>query len=137
MFIRFTQIWYCYLPLDSQYVCQSSARLKCAYVSYSNFCKVCEMIKKENYMKICWLISRERLEWSYSYLEYGLPCMEAEIWCHLEKTSQSYRCVKIATLLFLSIYSLFLHAPCFLGKHDMCLDPINQSFLAKSIEWYN
>ena len=47
------------------------------------------------------------------------------IWCYLDKVSRSYGCMKIATL---SIYSLRLHTPCFLGPHNtlstVCLDLI-------------
>ena len=38
---------YWYLPLDPQYVCQILARLKYAYVSYSDFCKVCKKKKQK------------------------------------------------------------------------------------------
>ena len=39
-----------------------------------------------------------------------------QIWCSSDKRSRIYECVKIATLLFLLIYSLpFVHAPGFLG----------------------
>jgi len=71
-------------------VYQISAGLEYAYVSSSDFCKVCEMTKKEK-MKIF------LLEGSYLGLELT-PL------CYLDKTSQSYGCVKIAALLYLSIY---------------------------------
>jgi len=40
------------------------------------------------------------------------------MWCHLDKVSRSYGCMRIATLLFLSIYSLHLSAPPFLRPHN-------------------
>ena len=40
-----------------------------------------------------------------------------QIWCSSDKRSRIYECVKIATLLFLLIYSLlFARAPSFLGR---------------------
>ena len=41
--------------------------------------------------------------------------------CHLDQASWSYGCMKIATLLFLSTYSLYLRMPHFLGPHDKLL----------------
>jgi len=46
MMIRFTPNLIPIFTFGSQYVCQISARLKYAYVSYSDFCKVCEKKKK-------------------------------------------------------------------------------------------
>jgi len=40
-----------------------------------------------------------------------------QIWYQLDKRSQSYECLKIATLLFLLIYLCSLRAPSF-GPHD-------------------
>ena len=44
-----------------------------------------------------------------------------QLWFSLDKMSWSYECVKLATLLFLLIYSRSLHAPHFLGPHDTLL----------------
>ena len=38
------------------------------------------------------------------------------IWWHSDQTSRSYGCVKIAKLLFLSVYSLLCMRPVFLGR---------------------
>ena len=47
--------------------------------------------------------------------EGHLHCKFGAIW---DQASQSYRCVKIASLLLLLIYSLCLSTPHFLGLHD-------------------
>ena len=52
----------------------------------------------------------------------------------MDKPSRSYRCVKIKTLLFLSIYSLRLHAPCFLGPHDTLLIVFSQIIKNKILQ---
>ena len=110
-----------HLPLDPQYACQISARLQHAYTSYSDFCKVCEMTKKKKKKKM----KKFLRNFVDSYLGNGLRDL-VKIWnitspCHLGKALQSYRCVKIATLLFLSIYSLRLRTPRILGSHDTLL----------------
>ena len=48
----------------------------------------------------------------------GLQCMEANSTINSGKTSWSYRCMKIMTLLFVSIYSLHLRVPHFVGPHN-------------------
>ena len=56
------------------------------------------------------------------------------------KLSRRYRCVKIATLLFLSMYSLFLCVPCFLGLHDtlpcVLIPCLEISFLIVLYSWH-
>ena len=96
-----------------------SVRLKHTYVIHRQSVWNDEQEKKRR--KFCWLISRKQLGGSYSNLEYGFPFIEANStvnWCHLEKTWRSYWYVKIVTLLFLSICSLYLYSPRFLGLHD-------------------
>ena len=64
-------------------------------------------------------------KFAHSYLGNNLVCTlpwqaapPQQLWCSSDKRSWSNECVKIATLLFLLIYSCTLHAPRFLQPHD-------------------
>ena len=126
--IKFIPIWYWYFPLDLQYVFQILARLKHAYVSYSNFAKCAKRRKnKEIFFK-----SYLRNGWR-NFLQIwnmALPWVEGTSVVNLVLfRSDIMELMKIAALFFLSICSLRLGASCFLGPHDTLLCVLMLAFL--------
>ena len=89
--------------------------------------QVCEKTKKKNTKKKLKSLLTHILAtllnflWFWCVVSLGRQAPPQQLWCSSDVRLWSYECVKIASLLFLLIYSCSLRAPCFLGLHDTLL----------------
>ena len=128
---------YLYSPLVAPHVCQISARSKQVRVVFVFVQK--EKKNEEQKLKLGSLVSRKHLALFASIWNVASPNRQAlpqQIWCASDLRWRIYECVKIATLLFLLIYSLPFARTLIsrAAQHTtMCVDTKSLRCL---VEWY-